>query len=186
METMEIKPTEKFPADFKVYRVGDNIKLVDAKIRAGKFYKVVNRNRILDIEKQDTTKWLLAAAGTHNPGDISDWLEPEDGVLYILAFGLYSDRNIKVTIGIPAAETLYGTRDDPEATVTPSISPYNEPTVTFYAWGKAMIPSFKLENPTEYTNMALKFLVKGYKYLLEEIARPPVFDTLDITHITRG
>lgn len=182
----EINPTERFPSDYVVYRINDNIKLMNRDKLLG-YYKVTNRNRVARIDKQDTTNWLLAAGDIHNARDVDDWLEPSSNVLMILAFGIYSDRNVEVTIGIPSAEDWYGIKNQPEAPITPSISPRDLPTVTFYAWGTSLIPNFTIKNPSEYTVMALKLVIYGFKYELQELDTPPsTYDTINLGKITIG
>jgi acyl-CoA synthetase (AMP-forming)/AMP-acid ligase II len=184
MDMNLFKDIEGYPADYKYFKVGDNIELIDGSGKA-KYYRVVNRDKVTDIEKQDTTNWLLSSGGSYNPRDISDWLEPENDVLMILAFGMHSDRNVEVKISNPQAIKLFGIKSDVEAVVTPRTSPADSPTLTLYCWGTTLIPNFDISNPTEYTIGYLKFVVRGFKYRLRELTtKPSVFDTVDLSHIT--
>lgn len=182
----EIKAIEPYPVDYKIYNIGDNLKLI-TEVGKEQFFTIKNRSVIYEEFKEDTTNWLLSAGGDYNAGDISDLLEPEDGTLYILALSVESDRNIEFRLHTPASEQLGGTKEVPDAVITPDKSPRNTPTVTAYAWGTSLIPNFKLKNPTEYTPIMVKLYYKGFKYTLEELpSKPTVYDTISLVHVRAG
>lgn len=181
----EIKAVDPFPADYKIYRIGENLCLEIGAKR--EFYKITNRSKILEEFKQDNTNWLLAAAGTYNPGDIGDLLEPEDGALYILSLAVESDRNIDFELYTPGSDQLGGTKGVPSVSITPDKSSRNTPTITAYAWGTNLIPTFKLKNNTEYTPIMVKLFYKGFKYQLRKLDTPPaVYDTVSLIGVKVG
>lgn len=186
-----VSSTVKLPIDYRIYNVNENILLKQYDSDIG-FYKVINRDSIPFVEKQDTSHWLLSAGGDYNAGTISDWLEPQNNVLYILAVSLLSDRNMEVRFFIPSSDQLFGIKSTPDVAITPEISPWKNPTVTIYAWlpsstnyGKSFIPNFKIKNPTEYSNTLLKIGITGFSYELEPIDKPSVYETINMG-IIRG
>ena len=165
-----IQSTERYPVDFIILNEDDYVRLIYGNNE--EYYQVTNRQQIIDRRVTDTTNWLLAAGAEKNAGDASDWLEPETGgfkVLYILAFGVFSDRNVKVKLSNPGSGNyIFGTKAQGEAYVTPSISPIDEPTVTVMAMDTTFRPSFLIKNPSEYTLKSCVLGVKGFKYRLSE------------------
>jgi len=174
---------EEYPSDFKFLKPTDNVLLIESDAKR-QFYVVGRRDKIPLFQKQDTSNWLLSAGATYNAGDISDYLEPESNVLYVLAFGIASDRNVEVEINNPASTRLFGTKKESPIKVTPETSPYDEPTITLISWGTSFVPAFNITNPTEYTVGYLKFFFKGYKYELTPISETPnVYDVIDLRRV---
>lgn len=167
----QIKSEQIFPPDYQIYNVTDNLKLMF--YDTGVFYSIVNRNFIPFVEKYDDDNWLLAADATYSAGTISKWLEPTDNELMILAFSMYSDRNMEVRINLPSSDQRFGTKEDGEVLITPEMSPWKNPRVTLYAFGSTWIPSFFIKNVSEYTNAILKFGITGFRYKLEKMAIIP-------------
>lgn len=181
----EIKAVDPYPADYKIYRIGDNLCLEIGTKR--EFWKITNRSKILEEFKQDTTNWLLAAAGSYNAGDISDLFEPEDETLYILSLALESDRNIEFELYTPASDQLGGVKGTPSVSITPDKSSRNTPTITVYAWATNLIPNFKLKNNTEYTPIFVKLFYKGFKYKLQKLpGEPKIYDTVSLIGVKVG
>ena len=165
-----IKSTEVFPADYPILHEDDFIRLLYG--ANDEYYQITNRQRIVQRIVTDETNWLLASGKEKNAGDISDWLEPSTGgykVLYILAFGVFSDRNVQVQISNPGSGSpIFGTKTQGKAYVTPSISSIEEPTVTVMSLDNTYSPQFVIKNPSEYTLKSCAFGVKGFKYRLDE------------------
>lgn len=168
-----IKSTEVFPADYPIYHEDDFVRLLYG--ANDEFYQISNRQRILQRIVTDETSWLLAAGKEKNAGDISDFLEPAMGgykVLYIVAFGIFSDRNVQVQISNPGSGSpILGTKSQSKAYVTPSISSIEEPTVTVMSLDNTYSPQFVIKNPSEYTLKSCAFGVKGFKYRFDELIK---------------
>lgn len=181
----EMKAVDPFPADYKIYRIGENLCLEIGTKR--EFYKITNRSKIFEEFKQDTTNWLIAASGSYNAGDISDLFEPEDDALYILSLGVESDRNIEFEIYTPASDQIGGIKNVASVSIVPDKSSRNTPTITLNSYGTSLIPNFKLKNNTEYTPMMVKLFYKGFKYKLQKLPGPPqVFDTVSLISVKVG
>lgn len=166
-----ISSGQTFPPDFRIFNVGENIELVGA---SKTFYlQIENRNPVPFIEKQDTTNWLLDAAGTYNAGTMSKYLEPLANELMILAFSIFCDVNMKVDVKMPSSDQHFGIKQESDVSVTPEISPWKEPAITLYSWGTTYVPAFYLENPTEYRNLYLKFGFSGYRYQCKTLPSMP-------------
>lgn len=179
----EILGTEKYPADYKIFEVGHNVALKTA--QKLQYFTVKGRNRVGPHEKQDTTNWLIAAAGTaYDAKDINDWLEPEDGCLYLLALGVDSDRDIGVLLRNPSGAPQLGTKGTDDIRTSPVKSPKDAPTITLKAWQTNYIPNFTISNPTEYTPIYVKLHVYGWKYQLEPLMEvPKTFSVVDFDKI---
>jgi len=173
----QIKSEIIFPPDYRIFNVGDNLEL----IYSGKkeYYTIVNRNDVPHVEKQDSN-WLVSPGSSYNAGDINDWLEPTTNELMILGFYMYSDRNIEVTVSLPSSDQRFGIKNQTDAPITPEISPWKEPRVTLYSFGTTYVPSFKFNNPTEYTPIIVKIGVSGFRYELEEIEKPDRYSTVNM------
>jgi len=182
-----IDTTEFFPADYPIFMEDENIRLLYGK--KDEYYPVINRQRVVERLVTDETYWLLAAGSERNAGDIGDWLEPETSgykVLYVLAFGIFSDRNVQVQISNHGSGNyVFGTKDQGVAYVTPSISSIEEPTVTLMALDTTFRPSFIIKNPSEYTLKSCVLGVKGFKYRLgEQLSEPPrYFTTVNLNNL---
>lgn len=182
-----IESKEVYPADYQILREDDFVRLIYG--NKDEYYQVTNRQQILQRLATDETNWLLAAGGEKNAGDVSDWLEPETSgykVLYIVAFGIFSDRNVKVKISNPGSGNyILGTKDQGEAYITPSVSSIEEPTVTLMALDTTFRPSFLIKNPSEYTVKSLVLGVKGYKYRFGEklTEAPRFFTTINLNNL---
>ena len=170
LATTSIGSTESYPVEYQILNEDDYVRLIYGNNE--EYYQVTNRQQIIDRRVTDTTNWLLTSGSERNAGDIDDWLEPETGgfkVLYILAFGVFSDRNVKVKLSNPGSGNyILGTKGQGEAYITPSISPIDEPTVTVMALDTTFRPSFLIKNPSEYTLKSCVLGVKGFKYRLSE------------------
>lgn len=157
-----ITSEQVFPPDYRIFNIGENIELILA--TTTQYLHIDNRNYVPFIEKQDTSNWLLDAAGTYNAGTITKYLEPLKNELMILAFSLFCDVDMNVVIKMPGSDQHFGTKMETDVAVTPEISPYKEPTITLHSWGTTYVPAFEIENPTEYRNLYLKFGFSGYRY----------------------
>jgi hypothetical protein len=170
LATTSIRSTETYPVDYQILNEDDYIRLIYGNNE--EYYQITNRQQIIERRVTDTTNWLLAAGGERNAGDVDDWLEPETGgfkVLYVLAFGVSSDRNVKVKLSNPGSGNyVFGSKAQGEAYVTPSISSIEEPTVTVMALDTTFRPSFMIKNPSEYTLKSCVLGVKGFKYRMSE------------------
>lgn len=174
-----ISSDQIFPPDFRIYNIGDNIELVLA--TTTHYIRIDNRNVVPFIEKQDTTNWLLNAAGTYNAGTMSKYLEPMDNELMILAFSILCDVNMKVDVKMPSSDQHFGTKMETDVSVTPEISPWKEPAITLYSWGNTYVPAFTIENPTEYRNLYLKFGFSGFRYQCSTLpSKPEKFTTINL------
>ena len=182
-----IKSTEVFPADYPILHEDDFIRLIYG--TKDEYYQITNRQRIVQRIITDETNWLLASGKEKNAGDISDWLEPAAGgykVLYIVAFGILSDRNVKVKVSNPGSgNPNFGTNAQGEAYITPSISSIEEPTVTIMSLDKTYAPQFVIKNPSEYTLKSCALGVKGFKYRLGDIitVKPKQFTTVNLNNL---
>lgn len=182
-----IESTEIYPADYQILREDDYVRLIYG--NKDEYYQITNRQQIIQRLATDETNWLLAAGGEKNAGDVSDWAEPETSgfkVLYILGFGILSDRNVKVKISNPGSGNyIFGTKDQGEAYVTPSLSPIDAPTVTLMALDTTFRPSFIIKNPSEYTLKSCVLGIKGYKYRFGEklTEAPRFFTTINLNNL---
>ena len=170
------------PPGYRIFNIGENIELVVG----GKteYRKIINVNWIPFISKQDNTNWLLSAAGKYNAGDISDWLEPYENELMVLAISMYCDRDAYVKIKIPSSDQLLGTKSDTDVAMTPTLSPWKQPRVLVYSWGTTYIPNFYIENPTEYKLFCLKIGVTGHRYETEKLkTKPEKYTTINLNLI---
>ena len=184
-ETVSMESEEKVPLDYKTYKVGDNILLKKSPDEKGTFYTVKAADPVPDIEKQDTTNWLLTSGSEYNAGDINDWVEPETNTLYMLPTSVICDRNIELRVFMPASDQLFGVKNDPDVVITPEVSPWKKPRITLKAWGTTYLPNFKLKNPSEYTIMMCKIaMTTGRKYQLLELKTAPLtYDTVVLSGI---
>jgi hypothetical protein len=175
-----------FPPDYKIYNLNENILLRQYGEDIG-YFTIKNRDYVPFIEKQDIN-WLLNSGSEYNAGDISDWLQPNTNELYIFGISFLSDRNMEIRIFNPSSDQLFGIKNQSDNPVTVDMSPWRRPTITLYTWlpgsgkyGKEFTPAFKIKNPTEYKNKAMKIGVgPGYKYDLIPIDKPSVYDTVDM------
>lgn len=178
-----IKNTEAFPVDYQILREDDFIHLKYG--QKEEYCQVTNRQRVLQRLATDDANWLLAPGTEKNAGDVSDWLQPETGaykVLYILAFGIFSDRNLQVQVSnTKSGDSILGTKTQGIARVTPSISSIEEPTVTIMALDTTFSPSFRIRNPSEYTPKSCVLGVKGFKYRLQDI-KPAIDASKNVTY----
>lgn len=174
-----IESKEIFPADYRIFNVGDNLEVVHAGV--SEFFRITNRNHIPRIEKQDTTNWILAAAGDYAANTISDWLEPNTPELMVLALSIDSDRNMEIRVKMPSSDQWFGTKKDTDIAITPDMSPRGEPAVTIYSLGKNHVPAFFIKNPTEYRNLYLKLIITGYRYVLRDLThKPDQYSTINL------
>ncbi|RLE65078.1 MAG: hypothetical protein DRJ47_06180 [Thermoprotei archaeon] len=181
-----IQSDVRFPPDYKIYNLNDNILLRQYGEDIG-YFTVKNRDFVIPIEKQDSN-WLLNPGSEYNAGDISDWLQPNTNELYILGLSFLSDRNMEVRIFNPSSDQLYGLKNQTDNPVTVDMSPWREPRITMISWfpasgeyGKEFTPAFKIKNPTEYKNKVMKIIAgPGFRYQLRPINKPSVFDTVDL------
>lgn len=165
--------SEYFPADYPIFHEDDWLRII---LDSGEeYYQIENRQRIVQRYVTDTTNWLLAAGAQYPAGDISDWLEPMTGIktLYVLAFGVHSDRNVQIKISMPGSGSpLFGTKGQGEGYITPSISPIDKPTITLHSINRTYVPSFTIINPSEYTLKTCVLGAKGFKYRIGDVLDP--------------
>lgn len=174
-----ISSGQTYPPDYRIYNIGENIELIHG--ATTEYVHIENRNEVPFISKQDTTNWLLAAGASYNAGDLTDFLEPLKNELMILGFSIFCDVNMNVKVKCPGADQRFGTKKDNDVSITPEISNWKEPTVTLYSWGTENVPSFFVENPTEYRNLFLKLGFSGYRYQCKVIkTKPDKFTTINL------
>ena len=182
-----IKSTEVFPADYPIFMEDEYVRIIYG--AKSSYHQITNRQRILERRVTDESNWLLAAGGEKTAGDVSDWLEPETSgfkVLYVLAFGVFSDRNVKVKISsMGSGNYVFGTKSQGEAYVTPTLSPIDAPTTTIMALDTTFRPAFVLKNPSEYTLTSCVLGVTGFKYRFsDELAQvPKYFTTINMNNL---
>ena len=185
-----IASTDVYPADYQIFREDDYVHIIYG--QKSEYYQITNRQQIIQRLYTDETNWLLAAGGEKNAGDCNDFLEPETSgykVFYNLAFGILSDRNVKIKISNPGSGNyILGTKAQGEAYVTPSISSIDEPTVTLMALDTTFRPQFVIKNPSEYTLKSCAIGVKGYKYRFGEPLTeiPRYFTTVNLNNLLEG
>lgn len=117
----------------------------------------------------------LATGGADQDfGDLGELLEPGPQILYITAFGIYSDREVEVAVrhgGTTGA--LYGLKRAFDQRLTPSRSPYRRPRVCLRSYGEQFSPTFLARNNTTVIAGAVKFSFFGHKYEIEELPSEP-------------
>ena len=70
-------------AGYEVYKVGWAIGLIETAGAGVKYFKITNTEAIPWLENSASTWWSSLGTDTsNNIGDISDWLEPGENVLY--------------------------------------------------------------------------------------------------------
>lgn len=168
------KPIE-FPAEYPLFEVGHNVLIKPTENDEGTFYTITNRSRVIEIEKQDNTNWLVASGSEYNANNLDEYLKATKDTLYILTMGVMSNRNVEIEVRIPNSTSLYGIYKEPNAYVTPRNSPPSSPSIVFYTFDQdeTYIPNFTITNPTEYTPRYLKLKFYGYKYAVEELDTVP-------------
>jgi len=182
---MTIRANESWPIGFKDYLIDSNIELKVGSDLIG-YFRVANKSLLGMQDKVDTTNWLLAAAGKYpQAGTISDWLKAEKGVLYLIDFQVFSDKDVDVKIKNPSAVQNYGSYKDSNVPLTPGSG-----SVLLYSWSDTFIPYFEIENNTKYAlnHMKLK-MNKGMKLQLEFITKDPsqkpaVYDRINLGQVS--
>jgi len=168
-----------YPPGYRVFLIGENIELVHG--ATTEYLKIENTNPVPFIEKYNYSNWILAAGSSYNAGDISDFLEPANNELLILAFSILCDVNMNVKIKFPGSVQRFGTKKSTDVSITPEISPWKEPSVTLHSWGTTYVPAFVIENPTEYKNLTLKFGFSGFRYQCKVLPeKPEKFTTINL------
>lgn len=182
------KPVE-FPAEYPLFEIGHKLLIKEDEDDTGTFYEIKNRGKVINIEKKNDSNWLISADSEQNIGNIDDFLKASKNTFYTLTMGIYSDRNIDLEIRIPNSTRLYGIKENPDAYVSPDISPLPTPSVVFYSFDEddTYIPYFTINNNTEYTPRHLKIRFHGHKYNVEKIdKKPPNYHTIVLSQVEGG
>ena len=118
------------PVGYKELEVGYAVGMVTKPSNEVDFYQVTNKESVPIIHKTDSDWYTLATSSTNGIGDISDFLEPADGVLYVLKMGVHSHPDIlDIKISVPAATERFGIKNAQTFRVNGMNSPAHNPTV---------------------------------------------------------
>ncbi|MAE85933.1 MAG: hypothetical protein CMB80_24565 [Flammeovirgaceae bacterium] len=166
------------PAGYKELEVGYAVGMVTKPSNDVDFYQITNKESVPIIHKTASGWYTLATSSTNAIGDISDFLEPADGVLYVLKFGVHSHPDIlDIKVSVPAATERFGIKNAQTMRVNGMNSPAHNPNVVLYCWGTSFVPNFTIENNTNtpFTSSVgyLKFTFSGHKYQMEAVKGEP-------------
>ena len=173
-----------YPAGYKEFEIGFALGLIDTPGGSPTYYQVTNKDSIPFVEKSDSSWWSSLSTSTTNAiGDVSNFLEPAENVLYELLFGVWSHPDqIDFKISIPAATELYGLKNSQTGRLNNQTSPIYAPTATVHCWGTSLIPNITLEHNGTSSFDAnegfIKFIVSGHKYELAAMDESPAVSHL--------